>query len=159
MREKIESLKIIEGKELEDFQNKLNEQFGVKEIPGKIMMRGRERVFLFTGDLDEENLRVLEKRTFVERAGTYIAKNVDGDYRLSIEGSQIFKEQITKNIVELSEEEMIEWMHGGEILKETGLRGFVIMKYQTDMLGTGKASENKITNFIPKSRRLKRKEN
>jgi len=31
------------------------------------------------------------------------------------------------------------------------------MKYENDMLGTGKASEEKITNFIPKSRRLKDK--
>ena len=35
------------------------------------------------------------------------------------------------------------------------LHGFLIMKYKDDLLGTGKASENKITNFIPKSRRLK----
>lgn len=159
MRQEIEPLRIIEGKELEEFQNKLEEQFGIKEIPGKVMLRGKERVFLFTGEIPEEELRTLEKRTFVERAGTYIAKNVDGEYRLSIEGSQIFKDQITKNVVELTEDEMFEWMYGSEVLKETGIRGFVIIKYKTDMLGTGKASENKITNFIPKSRRLKRKEN
>jgi len=32
------------------------------------------------------------------------------------------------------------------------------MKYKNDFLGTGKASENKIGNFIPKNRRLKHKE-
>lgn len=159
MRQEIEPLRIIEGTQLENLKEKLNEQFGIKEIPGRIMLRGKERVFLFTGNITEENLRTLEQRTFVERAGTYIAKNVDGEYRLSIEGSQIFKNQITKNIVELTEVEMLEWMHGSEVLKETGIRGFAIMKYKEDMLGTGKASEAKITNFIPKSRRLKRKEN
>jgi NOL1/NOP2/fmu family ribosome biogenesis protein len=158
MNQYIEPLKIIEGEELNQFQIQLEKQFGIKKIPGRIVMRGRERVFLFSGDIEEKDLRLLEKNTFVERAGTYIAKNVDGEYRLSIEGSQIFKDQITKNIVELNEEEMLEWMYGSEVLKKTGLKGFVIMKYKEDMLGTGKASEEKITNFIPKSRRLKRKE-
>ena len=37
-------------------------------------------------------------------------------------------------------------------------KGFVIMKCEDDFLGTGKASENKIGNFIPKNRRLKYKE-
>ena len=33
------------------------------------------------------------------------------------------------------------------------------MKYKDNFLGTGKASENKISNFIPKNRRLKEKIN
>ena len=32
------------------------------------------------------------------------------------------------------------------------------MKFKNDILGTGKISENKISNFVPKSRRLKFKE-
>lgn len=159
MNPKIEKLKIIEGKELENFQKKLKEQFGIEKIPGKIIMRGKEKVFLFTANINQEQLKKLEDDLFLERAGTYIAKKVDDDYRLSIEGSQIFKKQISKNIIELNGEEMVEWMHGSEILKQTGLHGFVIIKYKEEMLGTGKASETKITNFIPKSRRLKRKQN
>src|SRR3989344_3936107 len=75
--------------------------------------------------------------------------------RLSIEGSQILKNEITKNLVELNKEEVETWMMGHELIKKTGINGFVIMKYEKDMLGTGKASSDKITNFIPKSRRLK----
>ena len=158
MKPQIEPMKIIEGKELEEFKDKLNAQFGITEIPGKVIKRGKERIFLFTGDINEKNLRTLEFKTFVERAGTYVAKEIDGEYRLSIEGSQIFKTQITKNIVEVNKEEMENWMHGSEILKKTGIKGFVIIKYKNDMLGCGKASEEKITNFIPKSRRLKHKQ-
>jgi len=44
---------------------------------------------------------------------------------------------------------------GYEIRKKTGLKDYVVMKYKDDMLGTGRASEEKITNFIPKSRRLR----
>ncbi len=77
--------------------------------------------------------------------------------RLSIEGSQYVKNQATKNVVELTYEEMQTWMCGQELVKSTGMTGFVLMKYGNDMLGTGNASEKKITNFIPKSRRLRDK--
>jgi len=33
------------------------------------------------------------------------------------------------------------------------------MKFKDDFLGTGKISESKISNFVPKGRRLKYKEN
>lgn len=38
------------------------------------------------------------------------------------------------------------------------MKGFIVMKNNDDYLGCGKASETKITNFIPKSRRLKNRE-
>lgn len=157
MNPKIKKLKKITGKELNNFIKKLNNQFGIKKIPGEIFMRGKERVFLFTGNFNEKELRNLEKATFIERIGTYIAKIEEYGIRLSIEGSQIFKDQITKNFVELNEKEKETWMMGHEILKPSENTGFVIIKYKNDMLGTGKASKEKITNFIPKSRRLKDK--
>ena len=86
-----EKLRQIYGKELEKFQEKLKEQFGIKEIPGKVFIRGEGKIFLFTGDFSIKQIEELGEITFIERAGTYIAKEVEGEYRLSIEGSQIFK--------------------------------------------------------------------
>jgi NOL1/NOP2/fmu family ribosome biogenesis protein len=154
-----EKIKILEGKELENFTQILNDQFGITKIPGQLIMKGKEKVFLYTGNLPEKDLKTIEFRIFIERVGTYVAKIEEQGIRLSIEGSQIFKNQITKNIVELNEEEMLTWMHGSEVLKQSRITGFVIIKYKEDMLGTGKASAEKITNFIPKSRRLKHKQN
>jgi len=48
-------------------------------------------------------------------------------------------------------------MSGNELNIKIGGKDFLVMKYKNNFLGTGKASENKITNFIPKSRRLKNK--
>jgi NOL1/NOP2/fmu family ribosome biogenesis protein len=150
-------IRFIEGKEKEDFLEMLNNQFGVKSIPGIILMRGKERIFLFSGSFGKGKIKSLERMAFVERAGVYLGKIDDFGVRLSIEGSQILKSEIKKNIVDLDKAEMETWMMGHELLKKTGLAGFVIMRYKRDMLGTGKASEDKITNFIPKSRRLKDK--
>ena len=82
-----------------------------------------------------------------------------GEMRLSIDGIHLLQDQITKNMFELNEEQMLEWMHGSELQIKSGEKGFLIMKYKEDFLGTGKASEEKISNFIPKNRRLRFKEN
>jgi len=44
---------------------------------------------------------------------------------------------------------------GRELNIKTGKRDFLIIKHGDDFLGTGKVSEEKIGNFIPKNRRLK----
>jgi NOL1/NOP2/fmu family ribosome biogenesis protein len=157
MRQKIEPMKLIEGKEKKEILEILKKNFGVTKIPGKLFQRGKERIFIYSGNFEKEDIEKLSKATFIERIGVYFAKKIDDEIRLSIEGTQILKNEIKKNLIELTQEEMLTWMMGHELLKKTGKKGFVIMKYKENMLGTGKASEEKITNFIPKSRRLKDK--
>ena len=114
---------------------------------------------VFSGDYEEKQIKSLESLTFIERIGVYFAKKDlnTGGIRLSIEGSQILKDQIKENVFELNKEQLEEWMKGREIQVRTGKKGFLIMKYKDNFPGTGKASEEKITNFIPKNRRLKEK--
>lgn len=158
MKPQPNQLKILTEKEKKNILNQLKDQFGIKKIPGTLIKRGKERIFLYQGSFKEKEIKDLERITFVERVGVYFGKEeTNQGVRLSIEGSQILKDQITKNIIELNEDEMQTWMMGHELLKKTGINGFVIIKYEEEMLGTGKASEEKITNFIPKSRRLKDK--
>ena len=154
----IPELKILNESEKKEILEKLNSQFGIKDLKGEILKRGKERLFLFQGSLSKREIKALEREFPLERVGIYFAKLVADEIRLSIDGVEVFKDQITKNIVELNEEETNEWMHGRELQKETEIRGFVILKYKDMFLGCGKASENKLTNFIPKNRRLKEKQ-
>lgn len=151
-------LKIFNEKEKKQIIEKLELRFGIRKIDGLLLKRGEERIFLFQGEFSREDIKRLERITNVERVGTYIGKEMNGEIRLSIEGSQILKDQINKNILDLTYEQAKEWMMGKELLISLpkDKQGFVIMKYKNDLLGTGKASENKITNFIPKNRRLKK---
>ena len=48
-------------------------------------------------------------------------------------------------------------MKGNELNIKSNLKGFVVIRYKDDFLGCGKASAEKITNFVPKERRLKEK--
>ncbi len=152
---KIPQLKILTTKEKRQIEEKLNNQFGIKKIPGILIARGAERLFLFTGDFSVAKIQELEREIPIERLGVYFAKFVNNDIKLSIEGVQLMKDQITKNIFPLDELQTEEWMSGQDLQIATGKQGFIILKHGEDFLGCGKASAEKIGNFIPKSRRLK----
>ncbi len=150
---------IFSNRETQEILSKLNAQFGIKEIPGKLIKIGKEKIFLFNGNFSDEQIKNLEKIAFIEKVGIYIGAIFfpTGEIRLSIEGTQIFKDQIIKNIFELNSEQIDNWMQGEELNIQTGLRGIIVIKHKNNFLGCGKASENKIGNFIPKSRRLRSK--
>jgi len=149
-------LKIFSQKEKQNIVEKLKKQFGVKDVNGIFLKRGRERLFLFQGNLKNNQIKELEQTIPIERVGVYFGKVINDEIRLSIEGTHILKNQITKNIFELDKEQAEQWMKGQELNVKTEKKGFLIMKYKDDFLGCGKASELKIGNFIPKSRRLKK---
>jgi len=152
-----EKIRILRGKERERLMGVFEKQFGIKQIQGTLIRGRKGGIYLFTGTIPDKEIFNLLKIFPVEIIGIYLAKEMDGKLRLSIEGSQILKNEITKRIVELSKEEMEIWIMGHELIKKTGFEDYVVMKYKNEMLGVGKASENKITNFIPKSRRLRDK--
>lgn len=153
------TLRILNLNQIQEILNKLGEQFGIKEIPGELFMMGKERLFLFSGSFGKKQIKKLGSLIVIERIGIYFAKidEHSNNLRLSIEGVQILKDQITKNIFEIPEELVERWMKGQELNIKTGKRGFLIMKHNNDFLGSGKASEEKIGNFIPKIRRLREK--
>jgi NOL1/NOP2/fmu family ribosome biogenesis protein len=146
---------IIEGKEKQKILESLNNQFGIKKIPGTLLKRGSEKIFLYQGNFTQKEIAEIEEIFPIERIGVYFAKEQNGEIRLSIEGVHLLQNQITKGIFELNKEQMNQWMHGSELNIKTGFKQFLIIKYQDYFLGCGKASEEKITNFIPKNRRLK----
>jgi len=149
-------IKIFTQKEKQQLIEKLRMQFGVEDVKGIFVQMGLERLYLFQGGLTKRGLIELEQIIWLERIGVYFGKVIKDEIRLSIEGAQILQDQITKNIFELSDEQAEEWMKGHELDIQTGERGFLIMKYKNNFLGCGKASEHKIGNYIPKSRRLKK---
>jgi NOL1/NOP2/fmu family ribosome biogenesis protein len=157
------AVKILNGKEKREIEGMLEAQFGIRKIPGEIAAIGKERLFLFMGSINEGDIKKLENAAIVERVGAYFAKVSDDKgtkrIRLSIEGTQALKGQIKSNVLEISEKDAEEWMKGHELQIMTGKRGFLVVKCNDDFLGTGKASESKVGNFIPKSRRLRERGN
>jgi len=152
-------LKFFSESEKEKILKQLKQQFGIEEIPWTLARLGKERIILFSGDIFGREVLNLDRVAHIEGIGLYFAKEQVDGIRLSIEGSQLLKEQITKNIFELDEKQAEQWMLGQELNIKTDKKGFFVIKFNNDFLGTGKVSENRITNFVPKPRRLKSKEN
>ncbi len=153
---------ILKQSEKEQIENLLKRQFGITKIPGILLTQTSEKIFLFQGEFNEKQIKKLSETALIEKIGIYFAKIIEDKQkekhiRLSIEATQILKNQITKNIFELNKEQAEKWMMGQELYIKTGKKCFLIMKYKDDFLGTGKASEEKIGNYIPKTRRLKSK--
>jgi NOL1/NOP2/fmu family ribosome biogenesis protein len=149
--------KIMNKKEKQKIVELLNQQFGIQEIKGFIIQKGQERLFLYQGSLTPKEIQDLEQTLPVERIGTYFAKLIPAqkEIRLSIEGTHLLKDQVTKNIFELSEKQAEKYLKGEELYLKPEQKGFQVMKYKNDFWGCGKASTEKVSNFIPKSRRIK----
>ncbi len=152
-----EKIKIFSGNEKKEIEKSLEKQFGVKKVHGELVKKGEEKIFIFQGSLSPKQIRDIEELAMIERIGVYFAKEQGEEVRLSIEGTHLLKDQIKENIFEMTEEQVQDWLKGRELNISTGKHQFLVMKYKDDFFGCGKASENKITNFIPKTRRLREK--
>lgn len=148
-------IKILNDFEKKEIEKKLKEKFKIEKIDGIIIRKGKDRLFLFSGDIEKKEIEKIQEITIIERIGIYFAKIVDKEIKLSIEGVEILKNQIKKNIFEINDEQTIKWMKGENLEIKIPERGFIIIKNKDYFLGSGKVSYERIGNFIPKSRRLK----
>jgi len=94
----------------------------------------------------------------IDSIGMYFARQSDDGLRLSIEGSQLVGKIAAKNVLEIDEYEIKEWLAGQELstidMDLTGLSGYVIIKSKNDFFGCGKVTSATILNFVPKVRRV-----
>lgn len=147
-------MKIIFGGEKKKILNQLNNQFGIKEIPYLLIRFGKEKIRLYSGNLSTGELRILGKNLRIETVGVYFAKEEKDGIRLTLDGLQLIKNQITKNILEISDEQADNWMRGND-LEIRSDKNYKVLKNNHEFLGCGKSTGDKITNFVPKERRVK----
>lgn len=151
------NIRFLDKKKCEEIYFLLEKQFGVTNFKSKFLMIGNERIFLYQGEFNEKELDILQEDLPIERIGVYFCKIHEGELRLSLEGVDILKEKITKGIFNLEDKYVEEWMSGADLFIEHNTSGFIVIQNKGLFLGCGKACNGKISNFIPKSRRLKLK--
>lgn len=128
----------------------LKNQFGYGKKLDYVFLQGKDRLYTINRDIE----RIDEKKLNIDTMGLYFGTISNDEIRLSIEGSQIIGKDCKKNILELNEREMKDWLMGKELDKKTGLRGFVLLKHKNDFLGTGRIKDNIVLSYVPKSRRI-----
>ena len=152
MRDKIV---VLNSRERKHIRQKLNEQFGVEEIPKLVYfcLNKKEKVYVCTREIFDIPLEEVRLNAFGMHFGTIMK---DG-FRLSIEGSQLIGPHATQHIFSLDKDQQELWLQGRNIETNTNSfeRAYMLMKHETDFIGTGKEKKGKIINYIPKSRSLK----
>jgi NOL1/NOP2/fmu family ribosome biogenesis protein len=132
----------------------LNDQYGITKLPYLLLQFGKEKTRLYSGSLSKQDLINIDRQARVETLGLYAINNQQDQIRLTIEGVQLFKDQITKNILELNKEQADQWLRGIDLdIKSDS--NFKVLKYKKDFIGCGKSTGERITNFVPKERRIK----
>ena len=132
----------------------LEDQFGITSLPYLFLQFGKDKIRVYSGNLSKENLNNLDKNTRIENMGLYFARIQSDGIRLTIDGIQLVKDQITKNIMEINNNQAKDWFKGND-LDIKAESAFKILKNNNEFIGCGKSTGDRITNFVPKERRIK----
>jgi len=145
-------LTILNNKEIKKILKLIENQWDAKlKLDYAFLKNNRNRIFIVNKDISKIELEKLRINSF----GMYFCETRDSDIRLTIEGSQIVGPKATKNIVEISSEDVKKWLKGEDLEKEcNNCNGFVILKHNSDFLGTGKYKSGSILNYVSKARRI-----
>ena len=147
-------MKFIKSSEKKRLLKELEEIYGITELPYLLIERGKKRLRAFSGNLSKEEILQLTRLIRIENIGIYLISRKDEDIRLSFDAVSLLRNRITKNIIEINDEQANNWLHGQDIEKKVQ-RGIIILKHNEDLLGFGKSNGEKIFNYIPKERKLK----
>lgn len=145
-KQKERSIKLLSKSERNKILNSIKDRFGVKPDL-KSLLKKDNRLYLYTG----EGLKIEP-----EIAGLSVGEIKGGEFKPNIEGSQIINPE--KNVYNITQGTALEWMQGKDIAadkNENLTAGFVVVKCEDDLLGSGKFNGKIIKNGIPKNRRLK----
>lgn len=148
-------VEFFDTKRRKKLSEELNELFGIKDVPKILFETGREKIRGFSGDLTIDELYVLDRLTNIEFMGLYLFRKDMSMLRLGFDGAILLKDQIVKNVVELTNEQVERWMtgHNLDIVLE---RGMWVVKHGEDVFGCGFSDGKHLINFVPKERRIRR---
>jgi|TARA_B100001971_G_C18108034_1_gene492602 NOL1/NOP2/fmu family ribosome biogenesis protein len=147
----MQNIRILNNKEIKQILNLAEKQWEAKLTPDYVFLKTEKgKIYVVNKSISKLDLGKLRINT----VGMYFSEAKENEMRLSIEGSQIVGPKAKKNVLELDEHEVKEWMQGNDLEKEGNFPGFFIIKHKDDFLGCGKWRNDKVLNYIGKARRV-----
>ena len=147
--------KFIKTPEKRRMIEELNAKFGISELPYLLIESGKEKIRAFSGSLSKDEIIELAGLTKIEGVGIYFMKKENDGLRLSFEAAQLLRSQITKSILDIDDKQLELWIRGHDLEIKTP-QGVYAIRYKGDFLGCGKSNGEKIFNYVPKERRIKK---
>lgn len=149
-------ISFIKSHEKKKILEHLDSELGIKELNYQLIRSGNEKIRAFSGSLSKEQIEMLSKIVNVEVVGIYFLKQ-EHDIRLSFDACHLIKDKITKNIIEIDDEQYHKWIRGNDIEFPSPIpQGVVVISYKGDLIGCAKAKDNIVLNYVPKERRLRK---
>ena len=111
-------MKILKSTQKKKIINQLNEQYGISKLPYLLLQFGKDKIRLYSGNLSVEELNILDVNLRIENIGLYFAKQQVDGIRLTLDGVQLLKEQINKNILKINNKQASDWLKGNPIIHE-----------------------------------------
>ena len=138
-------------KEKKPIYSALENQFGVlQKFDSALWMNAKKRVYLVNNDIAEFPIGQIRVDSF----GLYIGEFLDPAFRPSVEGSQFISHLATKNILDLTEEQVRLYFQGDAFQIDQSLRGLFLLRSGDDIIGCAAAKDGMLINFHPKTRRI-----
>ena len=147
------NIHFIKSSEKKRIVQELNLQFGIQKLPYLLIKSGKEKIRAFSGHLSKEEIKSISYITNIELIGVYLIKKEES-LRLTLDATHLLKDQIIKSTVEITDEQLNDWIRGYNLEIQTS-RGIKVIRHGSDFVGCGKSNTQKIFNYIPKDRRLK----
>ena len=162
----VTELKVLNSKEVKELKKIIKNNWDSDvDLDYAFVHSGSERLYVINKEIskiDWQNLRISMMGSSI---GTYNEKG----FRLNIEGTQLVGPSAKKNVIEINDEQVWDWMKGKDIEIDENLKKqidekkiephlFVIIKRGNDYLSSGKIKNNLILNHVSKSRKLKLKD-
>jgi NOL1/NOP2/fmu family ribosome biogenesis protein len=147
----------VSKKEKIVIQNKLKEHWGIKkEATDKMEFFKRKDDLWITTKAAKTNEHFQKKGIKINNIGMRAIRNsFTKSPKVTTNFVQLIDKEITKNIKELTKEELEKYTKGEDLERDENLEGFCILKYNNRAIGVGLIQQDRIKNQIPKSRRIK----
>lgn len=146
--------RILNGRERKELIERLSERYGYTGSFDFLVFRNTDGKHYMANRAMEE---YLDQGLYLERVGVYMGQDQHGEFRFTIEGSQLIGPHATKGIVHLTSAQRDQWMLGNDVImdhpgQENLQQIFYLVRCGDDWLGCGKAKNGALLNYVPKER-------
>jgi len=136
----------------------LEKEYGISDLNYLFLETGKGKYRIYSGGLARQELNMLAKTVHIEIIGAKVCKVEEDKIRLDFDIINLpeIKKQITKNIIEIADKDVHNWMKGDNLnINPNTDASYLIIKNNNDLLGTGQNAKILIKNYMPKERRIK----
>lgn len=152
------NIRFIKTPEKNGILAELEKIYGIKKLSYLLLETGKTKLRAFSGHLSKVEIMRLGMLTNVELIGMYLINKKDEDPRINFDAVSLLREQITKSVVKIDEQQFQQWIRGHDLQIKVA-SGIVVVKHDEDLVGIGKSNGEKIFNYVPKERKIKSKLN